>query len=59
MLKKDKREENTIKALENNVKDLQEQLAWAYKRIGELQNIQHDNPVLEKWSEVKNNIEST
>ena len=42
MQERDKNE-TTIKVLEDNVKDLQMQLAWAYKKIAELQNSQHDN----------------
>jgi len=59
MLEKDKQKDLTIKVLEDNVKDLQMQLAWAYKKIAELQNSQHDNPEITKWSEVKKKISDT
>ena len=59
MLEKDKQKDLTIKVLEDNVKDLQMQLAWAYKKIAELQNSQHDNPIITKWSEVKKKISDT
>jgi len=59
MLEKDKQKDLTIKVLEDNVKDLQMQLAWAYKKIAELQNSQHDNPVITKWTEVKKNIDKS
>ena len=58
MQERDKNE-TTIKVLEDNVKDLQMQLAWAYKKIAELQNSQHDNPVITKWPEVKKNIDKS
>jgi len=48
MQENDKKLKQTIKVLEDNVKDLQKQLAWAYKKIAELQNSQHENPVLER-----------
>lgn len=59
MQEKDKKLETTIKVLEDNVKDLQMQLAWAYKKIAELQNSQHDNPVITKWSEVNKQVEDS
>ena len=51
--------ETSSKLLEDNVNALQRQLAWAYKKIAELQNSQHDNPVITKWSEVKKNIDKS
>ena len=57
MQEKDKKLESTVKVLEDNVKDLQMQLAWAYKKIAELQNSQHDNPIITRWSEVKKQVE--
>ena len=58
MQERDKNE-STIKVLEDNVKDLQMQLAWAYKKITELQNTQHVNPITERWKEVKKQVEDS
>ena len=58
MQERDKNE-STIKVLEDNVKDLQMQLAWAYKKIAELQNTQHGNPITERWKEVKKQVEDS
>ncbi len=58
MQERDKNE-STIKVLEDNVKDLQMQLAWAYKKIAELQNTQHVNPITERWKEVKKQVEDS